>query len=244
MAVPSVHRGVEYRTFLATLARKRQIRSYVEIGVHDGANLSQISCETAVGVDPDFRLAADVTTNKTAVHLFRTTSDAFFAGRELDRIGLSGRIDLAFLDGMHLFEFLLRDFYNIEACCRPDSVVALHDCLPTNHEMTERQHRPAARRDQQRRVWWTGDVWKTVAILREVRPDLRVIAVDCPPTGLVLIGRLDPGSTVLKDRYYELVDRFRRLDAAADLDAFFESIVIVPSADLLDEHDLSLFLRP
>ena len=39
---------------------------------------------------------------------------------------------------MHLYEFALRDFMNIEAHCRPESLVVLHDCLPVDSYMARR----------------------------------------------------------------------------------------------------------
>ena len=55
---------------------------------------------------------------------------------------------------------------------------------------------------------WTGDVWRLLPIFKKYRPDLRVIAVDCEPTGLVVCTKLDPRSTVLADHYYEIIDEF------------------------------------
>ena len=69
--------------------------------------------------------------------MYQITSDAFF--KDVDAISsLGGSPDIAFLDGMHLFEFLLRDFYNTESICDPSSVMILHDCLPLNEAMAHR----------------------------------------------------------------------------------------------------------
>ena len=60
------------------------------------------------------------------------------------------------------------------------------------------------RRDQglaRYRSYWTGDVWKMLPLLRRLRPDLRLICLDAPPTGLVICTQLDPGSTRLSDAY-------------------------------------------
>jgi hypothetical protein len=52
--------------------------------------------------------------------------------------------------------------------------------------------------------------------LKQYRPDLRVHALDCPPTGLVLVSRLDPESTVLGEAYYDIVDSIGTVPLDAD----------------------------
>ena len=99
--------------------------------------------------------------HKVKTVLFQMTSDAFFR----DKSSLScidGEIDLAFLDGMHTFEFLLRDFYNTEAICGPHSLIAMHDCLPLNIEMTHRNMGVSLEKGRNSAFpdFWTGDVWK------------------------------------------------------------------------------------
>lgn len=58
---------------------------------------------------------------KPALHLFQATSDDFFASDFLRRDGI--RLGLSFLDGMHLYEFLLRDVMNTEAASDPNGVI-------------------------------------------------------------------------------------------------------------------------
>jgi hypothetical protein len=108
-------------------------------------------------------------------------------------------IDLAFIDGMHLVEFALRNFMNIERFSHKHTIVALHDCYPSNYEMAERERRTVA---------WSGDVWKLLPIFSRYRPDLRVRVFDCPPVGLVLVSHLARGNTALKKHYDEILRRF------------------------------------
>jgi len=56
-----------------------------------------------------------------------------------------------------------------------------------------------------RQHWWAGDVWRTARLLRRMRPDLSFTTLDAPPTGLILITNLDPGSTALSAHYDEHV---------------------------------------
>jgi hypothetical protein len=201
------HRGIFYQDFLARLHAALTPRSYLEIGVARGKTLRYARC-AVVAVDPELQLRHGLMIERPAAHLVRATSDEFFARYDL-RALLPDGVDLAFLDGMHLFEFLLRDIANTERFAQAGSVIALHDCCPINVEMTEREHRADARADRRRRQWWTGDVWKVLPILREYRPDIRLHVLDCPPTGLVLLTRLDPHSRVLPTKHAEIVARFR-----------------------------------
>ena len=108
-------------------------------------------------------------------------------------------LDLVFIDGMHLFEYALRDFMNVEANSHAGTVVAVHDCVPYLEVTTARERTTDA---------WTGDIWKLVVCLKEHRPDLDVLIVDSPPTGLCLISGLDRASSVLADSYDQLLEHY------------------------------------
>ena len=88
----------------------------------------------------------------------------------------------------------------------------IHDCMPLNARMTTRshQHGPAEESDETR-AFWTGDVWRIIPILREFRPDLEVMLIDCPPTGLVICRNLDPRSTRLMFSYEKIVEKYSSL---------------------------------
>jgi hypothetical protein len=157
------------------------------------------------------------------------TSDEFFAGHE-PREHLEGAIELAFIDGMHLSEFALRDFNNVERYCDRSSMIVLHDALPMNFEMTERNWQPDLRRDEELASFWTGDVWRLVPLLARERPTLHIEVLDCPPTGLVLVGDLDPQSTILSDRLGELTRSLtEREPTEAEFWSFMETVDVTDS---------------
>jgi hypothetical protein len=135
--------------------------------------------------------------------VFAETSDAFFAGRDL-RAELGGLpVDLAFIDGMHRFEFALRDFANLERYCTLASTILIHDCYPLDRETAERE---------QRRYFWTGDVWRLIVLLKKHRPDLAIHTIGTAPTGLALVRKLDPASRVLLERHDQLCQEYLALD--------------------------------
>jgi predicted O-methyltransferase YrrM len=182
-------------TYLEALARIHQTlepATYLEIGVHRGSSLRLAGCP-AVAVDPDPR----VTARSAKVTLYTETSDDFFrfdAGPALRK-----GVDLAFVDGMHLFEYALRDFMNIEKHAHPATVVVFDDVLPNHPIQALRQRGSFA---------WCGDVWKIADCLRQYRPDLSLTLLDTYPTGLLLVSGLDPTSRVLWESYDTIVEAY------------------------------------
>jgi hypothetical protein len=191
--------GMDYRTFLSGLHEAMLFDWYLEIGCRHGDTLVPVQSPT-LAVDPFMRIRKNVVGNKPALHLFQETSDAFFARGYLARNDI--RPSFSFLDGLHLFEYLLRDFRETEANSDPGGVIALHDCCPSTNEMTTRDL------DAISDGAWTGDVWKLIPILQTWRPDLKLTVLDCAPTGLVLVSNLDPANRVLFDDYDAILRRF------------------------------------
>ncbi|GJE61434.1 class I SAM-dependent methyltransferase [Methylobacterium trifolii] len=245
MPLGSPLKGIHYTKFLAQLCEKRAVRRYLEIGVHEGQNLSAIPCESVLGVDPNFKLRFNIADNgKKNIHLVQRGSDDFFSTCNVTEI-IGGNLDFAFLDGFHTYEYLLRDFYNTERSCHRGSLIAIHDCVPLNFEMTERRHNPHARKDVDLASWWTGDVWKIIPILNKYRPDLNVIVVDCPPTGLVCVTNLNPDSSILRDKYLDIMKEYKpSLNEDVDLlNKCFECCDIYQSTEIMNDFDFSLLFR-
>jgi predicted O-methyltransferase YrrM len=194
--------GPPYRDVLRRLHELLRPRSYLEIGVETGATLAFAHAATrAIGIDPDAsKLRPDLV--PACAKVFHETSDAFFARQSREQALGQHRLDLAFIDGMHWFEYALRDFMNVEAWSEPNGVVVLHDCLPLF---------PLCASRERRTKFWVGDVWKIVSILREHRPELRVKLVATAPSGLCVVRGLDPSSRVLHERLDEIVQRYREL---------------------------------
>jgi hypothetical protein len=191
----------DYKHVLAAIHTESRPRTYLEIGMLTGGTLSLAEPATrVVGVDPLPAVWAPINAD---AQLFFEKSDDFFAGRDVTALLDGLPIDFAFIDGMHLFEFALRDFRNIERYAAPGSVVAVHDCFP--------QSAAWATRERQTDMW-TGDTWKLVPCLAEVRPDLVISTIAAGPSGLALISNLDPTNRVLFDDYDEIVARFLPLE--------------------------------
>jgi hypothetical protein len=198
--------GVNYIAILKCLHDWLQPETYLEIGVESGRSLALALPPTrCIGIDPAPQIEVQFSAETKIIKL---TSDDFFA--EHDPAEEFGRpfIDLAFIDGLHLFEQTLRDFINVERHAGPKSVVLVHDCLPVD-EMS-------AARDR-RGMFWTGDVWKLIPALIRWRPDLEIRTIAARPSGLGMITRLDPASRVLEQNYEAIVAEFMNMPTPLDI---------------------------
>lgn len=170
--------GLGYLAFLTETHRIIDPEWYLEVGTSRGHSLTAASCKS-VAIDPAFRINTEIVGKKPELYMFQEESDTAFASPRLKAI--DPRFDLAFLDGMHLFEFLLRDVLNAERFMSKSGIMFLHDTAPFNSPMASREHvvgRPGG---------WTGDVWKVLPILAEARPDIQITHLNCRPTGLTML---------------------------------------------------------
>ena len=190
--------GDDYLVWLKRFHESRRPGVYLEIGVDAGRTLSLARPPTrAIGVDPLARTDREFEAPTT---LFRLESDEFFDSGEAAKALAGETVDLAFVDGLHLFEQALRDFLHIERHAGPRTVAVFHDCLPLTPETATRRRRTG---------FWTGDVWKIGPILRTLRPDLSVRLVPTWPTGLLVVSGLDPRSRVLEERLAAIVEEWK-----------------------------------
>jgi hypothetical protein len=194
--------GTRYLNFLGWLHSEVLVDWYLEIGCRMGDSFAPVRSKT-IAVDPFFRAEINIIGQKPALHVFQATSDAFFESGFLARNDI--RLSLSFLDGMHLFEYLLRDFMNTEAASDPRGVIMMHDLVPHNLAMTTRDLTAI-------RGAWTGDVWKLLPILQRWRPDLTLTMLNLRPTGVLCASNLSPGNRVLQENYDAIVAEFLEQD--------------------------------
>jgi hypothetical protein len=201
--------GDDFLTYLRRFHETLKPRTYLEIGVDAGRTLSLARPPTvAIGVDP--AAPSEGGSFSATTRLFALESDAFFATRDVAAEFGHTAIDLAFVDGLHLFEQALRDFLHVERHAARESVVLFHDCLPLTAATASRTRQTG---------FWTGDVWKIVPVLQRHRPDLDVFLIPTYPTGLAVVTRLDPGSRVLEERFDAIVAEWTPREWS-DADAF------------------------
>ena len=161
--------------FLEMLHRELKPRGYLEIGVRHGDSLKLAKCKS-VGIDP-----ANVPWLQPHCEIFQETSDSFFA-----RHGTGGPwfdMDLVYIDGMHLYEYALRDFINVAQWANERTVVVFDDTHPYNSAIATRAQLPGD---------WAGDVWKTMELIEKASNlELITAQVDVSPTGAFVVWGFD-----------------------------------------------------
>ena len=212
-----------YIDFLTEVHRRHRPGAYLEIGVASGKSLRLAECR-AVGIDPAFAITAPLDND---VAVFRTTSDEYF--NRPDPLQATGGqpFELSFIDGLHLFEFALRDLINAERTSSPHGVIIIDDMFPrTVDEAARVRHTDA----------WTGDVFWIIDVLAKYRPGLTVVGVDTRPTGLLLVFGLDPSDTTLADHYDEILADYRRADPQPVPDQVLQRSIVFPADRLLESE--------
>ena len=174
--------GPSYRDVLGYVHQILAPKTYLEIGVETGATLRLAqSTECAVGIDPNLAAVRKCELSDR-IRLYETTSDDFFAVHTCADVFGGRPLDLAFIDGMHRFEYAIRDFCNVELWSNPNTIVVLHDVLPVHPIVAERERQTK---------FWVGDTWKVLWLLVEGRKDLTISVIPTPPSGLAIIRGLN-----------------------------------------------------
>ncbi len=187
-----------YINTLRNIHKRIKPKTYVEIGVCRGESFRLADPNyKAIGVDPEPQL--DLSTLPTNHKVVKSSSDDYFNSDEVIEDLSVDSFQMAFLDGMHLFEYALRDFMNLEKYATSESVIFVHDLYPMNAETATRQRNSD---------FWTGDVWKLFLCLTKYRPDLSLTTLPCPPSGLGVIENLNSNSNVLKDNYERICEEY------------------------------------
>ena len=208
----------DYRDNLYFLHRLLNPNVYLEVGVANGASLALVNNGvSAYGVDPKPTITA---TLKPGTVIYQRTSDDFFS-QNAKEIFENKKIDFAFIDGMHLFEYALRDFINIEKYCTNKSIITIHDIYP-KCKVTSARNRITR--------FWTGDVYKIVLALKKYRPDLKFYNSDIPPAGLAIIGNLNPNSDILEKNYNKIINEFMNFEYEALINNKRETLSIMPDS--------------
>ena len=185
-------------TVIKDLMKQRNLRDYLEIGVHTGYIFFRIKSTFKVAVDPGFEFGSMGTWNKAFNFpynlynkYFEITSDDFFLKHAKD-VFKQTKPDIIFIDGMHEYQFALRDIENTLQYMPDNGVIVVHDCNPKSKEAGSSFKEFS---ENAYGGFWNGDVWKAILHLRCMRKDVNVFVLDCDH-GLGIITKKTPESTL------------------------------------------------
>lgn len=149
--------------------------SYLEIGLHKRENnFDRIKCRFKISVDPKPECMAS----------FTGGSDEFFQYiQEYLVVGGYGdygiKFDCIFIDGLHEYEQVKRDFINAMDCLNDGGIILIHDTNPEKEEYCTVPRMRAGR--------WNGDVFRLLPALTAYKVDW--VTIDYEANGLTVIRR-------------------------------------------------------
>lgn len=166
--------------------RKSKV-NYLEIGVQTGYCFFKIKADKKLAVDPDFIIkfkkklkAYFKNFSNFNNEFYELTSDNFFA-QKADYLKQIGGLDVVFIDGLHLYEQVLKDIENSLAYLNKGGIILVHDCNPLNKNAAVRAYTSAeviAMNLPDYDYIWNGDVWKAIVELRATRRDIDIAVIN------------------------------------------------------------------
>ncbi|NEO57258.1 MAG: tetratricopeptide repeat protein, partial [Okeania sp. SIO3B5] len=188
--------GGDYLDILKQLHFWLKPNTYLEIGIKKGHSFRLANPPTiSIGIDPQPKLRK----TPPCAKVFAVTSNEFFQNYSVLSELKNQTIDFAFIDGLHLFEQSIQDFINLEKYSNKKTVICFHDTLPLDKITSNRDFST---------MFWSGDVWKVVPILKQYRPELEIFTIPTKPTGLTIVTNLNPDSTFLSDHYDKIINEY------------------------------------
>jgi hypothetical protein len=169
-------------TFINLLIKKRNFKNYLEIGVFLGKVFFFVKATHKTAVDPQFRFGyyrrfkrIFKSLNNLWARFYQKTSDEFFR-EDAPKLYSRRLLDICLVDGMHEYEYALRDVENTLLHLDNQGVILMHDCNPAQPQnaVTFEQWK-----ERNYTGLWNGDVWKSILHLRSMRHDINVFVLDC-----------------------------------------------------------------
>lgn len=181
-------------TIIQNIAKAVNAKTYLEIGVNTGEVFFAVDVIMKIAVDPEFKFSRRANLHRVPVIknlltknkelFFEETSDEFFAKHA--NVIETGKLDIAFIDGMHTYMQTYTDIVNSLKYLSPSGAIIVHDCNPTTaaaetpvknsiNEVLEKAKRGEIP------GWayiWNGDVWKAILRLQSERDDINICTLD------------------------------------------------------------------
>lgn len=174
---------IHYKNFILMICSMCNVKSYLELGVANGETLSLINkhVQFVLGID-----IADQRIDKST-RFAEMSTDRFF--EHLEKHGYNPSYDCIFIDALHEYEQLKRDFENSLSYLSPYGIIILDDTDPVDQRHTSPEI--------------CGDAYKIIDYIRTVHPDLDIVTLPVWEKGMSIVRRkkelrmLPQGGTVI-----------------------------------------------
>lgn len=215
------------------LAQQLGAHRYLEIGVAAATTFRDIKISERTAVDPNFLFDPNELANEFT-RLMPITSDEFFATESI-----FPPYDIVFIDGLHNFEQVVRDFSNAILRTHRQSVIILDDTIPGDVYSSFQDYRDTMRHRQAAGIdegSWHGDVFKTVFYLHDFWPSLAYLTIPDSPQTLVWRSNRSGRQPLYNDlervsrmSYFDLRDHMDVMQLAAEDEAIARCISEIKS---------------
>jgi hypothetical protein len=209
------------------LAARLGARRYLEIGVQKGITFRGVDIAQRVGVDPRFAFDTTEMANDATI-LHALPSDRFFA----EQAG-PDPFDIVFIDGLHVFEQVVRDLTNTLAWTHRRSAILLDDTVPVDVYSALPVQRDAIRLRHEaggKGGAWHGDVFKTVFLIHDFFPFLDYRTIRGPDNPQTLCWR---AAGPARKPVFNSLERISRL-TWFDLQAHMDVMRLTPEQEAID----------
>jgi len=188
----------ERKQLIQEIINKKKYTTYLEIGVFAGGVFFPVKAKRKIAVDPEFTFGKFKRRKKILKNLsnfnasyYEISSDDFF-DKYADALFKDRPIDICLIDGMHEYEYALRDVENTLNYLQQDGVIIMHDCNP---RIAEAAISFQEWKNKNYEGNWNGNVWKTIIHLRSLRKDISVFVLDVDH-GLGIVCKRPPADTL------------------------------------------------
>lgn len=128
---------------------------YLEIGTENGYTFRNVKFTDKIGVDPDPKYMDQNIMIKTSDDYFNCIDSSY---------NIPFYRDVFFIDGMHLCDYVIKDYNNCIRYLNDNGIIFIDDIIPINHD---EQLRIPNKHYYENNILkygepWTGDVWKFI----------------------------------------------------------------------------------
>lgn len=150
---------------------------FLELGLNKGETFNEIIpyATHMHGVDISLGLIPKEIMNKVDnnfINLYESTTDNFFKN-----VDSNFKVDVAFIDANHTFEFVKRDFKNVLNILSPGGIILMHDQDPVSYDFISNENKLC------------GNAYKMVNYIIDNYPECNIITLPLEVSGISMVQR-------------------------------------------------------